>query len=101
MKYWLIVGLLVLGLAALIFWPLQITDILVADDGDCLCVSWQTNFPADCEVTFCKDNQCYIAGGEYGHGLSHLFIVPERKAEKIGIQATSYFGRTAYMEVSR
>ncbi|MBN1691318.1 MAG: hypothetical protein JW901_09865 [Dehalococcoidia bacterium] len=98
MKYWLIViGLLALGLAAL-FWPLQITDILVADDGNCLCVSWQTNLPADCEVTFCKDGQCYIAGAEYGSGRSHLFIVPERNVEKIGIQATSYF-KTAYMEV--
>ncbi|MCK9569848.1 hypothetical protein M0R72_12970 [Candidatus Pacearchaeota archaeon] len=77
MKRWLIIGLLVLGLAALSCRPLEIISVNVVDDNcECACVSWETNQDAQCKITYCSGDLCYTSPLEPEFSTFHSYGLP-------------------------
>ena len=92
-----IIGLLALmTLAGCI--PLAITNVQVSHDNcDAICMTWDTNQPAQCKTTYCADGLCYTSPlDEYS--TSHCISLPVRRAE-ITITAIGRNGQTANYEV--
>jgi hypothetical protein len=77
--------------------PLQVTDVKVIDDNcGCACVSWETNFEAQCKVTYCEGGMCYTSSLEPEYSTLHSYGFPMGSDElhDVTIIAIGKDGRT-------
>jgi hypothetical protein len=95
-----IIGLLLLAVA-LSCAPLQITSIKIIDDNcGCACVSWETNFEAQCKITYCERGMCYTSPLEPEYSTLHSYGFPmsSDRLHDVNITAIGPNGQTC-MEV--
>ncbi|MCK9569558.1 hypothetical protein M0R72_11515 [Candidatus Pacearchaeota archaeon] len=95
MKYWLIIGgLLIAAALFFILRPMEITQPEIKDDCGCLCMSWETNQDAQCKVTFCEEGMCYTSILEPEYSTSHYYSISGRSIHGgITITAIGRFGQ--------
>ncbi len=107
MKHWCIFALcalililffLVIGLATSCAPTVQITDVKVLDEGECICLSWTTNVEAVCKVTYCDGGMCYTSSLEPEYGTLHCYGLP-LVYDSVTITAIDKSGNGASIEI--
>ncbi len=73
--------------------PLQIGEPIVTHDScDCIYLTWETNQPAICKVSFCTEGACYTNSFEDEYTVSHECGLPVRCANSLTITAVTESG---------